>query len=286
MSHDFDVVVILPVFNGAETIEEQLNALAGQVWDGTWEVFVVNNGSTDGTAAIVEGFAARHPGRFRMESASDRHNLSYVRNEGVRRTSSRSVLFCDADDVVGTGWLAGMALALDTHPLVGSQMEYMLLNDPDHGARSKHQMSGVESIFDIPAIAGGSLGCHRSLWESLGGNDEQMLAEDTDFSIRASLSAGVTPVLANAVYHCRLRQEPRSEFRRGMRQARSEVQIFKAYGSEKHRPSMRNAARRWIRAFSSLKGIRTEGGRLQAARTWGRILGRVRGSITYRTRYL
>lgn len=281
-----DISVILPVLNGALTIEQQLTALADQEWSGSWEVVVVDNGSVDDTAKIVSEFSRLHPGLLRMEKAADRHNLSYVRNEGVRRSSSRWVAFCDADDVVGAGWLGGIAEALEAHPLVGSRLDFLLLNGAEHGARQSYQTSKVESILGIPVIAGGCMGCHRSLWESLGGNDERMLAEDTDFSIRAHLEAGVTPILADAVYHCRLRSQPRSEFRRGTRQARSEAQIYKLYGSVAHRPSMRGAARRWLEAISSVRHIRTDDGRLVAARRWGGVLGRVRGSIAYRTLYL
>ena len=285
MCPELDIAVILPVFNGAATIKEQLTALASQEWDGSWEVLVVNNGSTDDTGAIVKAFAAKDPGRFRIEVADARHNLSYVRNEGVRRTSSRSVVFCDADDVVGEGWLAGLAHALEDHELVGSRLDYARLNGAGSGPKHTFQTTSVETIFRHPAIAGCGLGCHRSLWERLGGNDERILAEDTDFSIRAHL-LGVTAVLADAVYHYRLRDETRSAFGRGMRQARSEAQIFKEYGSEDQRPSMRSAIRRWQRAASSVRGIRTPDGRLRAMRLLGGVAGRVWGSVEFRTRYL
>ncbi len=286
MAADVELTVILPVFNGAATIEEQLIALEGQGWEGVWDVLVVNNGSTDATAEIVSEFCRLHPGRFRMELADARNNVSFARNEGVRRTSSRWLAFCDADDVVGVGWVSGMATALADNPLVGSRLDFMLLNDPDHGARQTFQTSKVESIFGIPAVASCGLGCHRDLWERLGGSDERMLAEDTDFSIRAFLHADVSPVLATAVYSYRLRREPRAEFRRSMRQARSEVQIFRAYGSDAHRPSGRSALRRWGKAFSSLRHVRTFDGRVSAARHWGTVLGRIRGSVAYRTLYL
>jgi glycosyltransferase involved in cell wall biosynthesis len=39
--------VIIPCYNGAETIAAQLEALAGQQWSGQWEVIVSDNGSTD-----------------------------------------------------------------------------------------------------------------------------------------------------------------------------------------------------------------------------------------------
>ncbi|MCY7394267.1 MAG: glycosyltransferase, partial [Leptolyngbyaceae cyanobacterium CAN_BIN12] len=51
--------VILPCFNGAETIAVQLEALTRQSWAGEWEVIVVNNGSTDNSMEIVKRYRDR-----------------------------------------------------------------------------------------------------------------------------------------------------------------------------------------------------------------------------------
>jgi len=53
--------VILPCFNGAETIALQLEALANQQWEGDREVIVSNNGSTDDSMEIVERYRDRLP---------------------------------------------------------------------------------------------------------------------------------------------------------------------------------------------------------------------------------
>ena len=51
--------VILPCFNGAQTIAVQLDALTCQAWPGGWELIVVNNGSTDSSMEIVEAYRSR-----------------------------------------------------------------------------------------------------------------------------------------------------------------------------------------------------------------------------------
>ena len=54
-----DLSVVIPAHNVAETLGAQLDALAAESWDGEWEIVVVDNCSTDGTAALVRDHAAR-----------------------------------------------------------------------------------------------------------------------------------------------------------------------------------------------------------------------------------
>ena len=109
---DPELSVILPVYNGAAHIGDQLDALLAQSWSKPWELVVVDNDSTDLTPAIVEQYVAKHPDRIRVTSAPEQHNLSYVRNVGVRTARADAVAFCDDDDLVGATWVASMGDAL------------------------------------------------------------------------------------------------------------------------------------------------------------------------------
>src|SRR5690349_1945599 len=106
-----DLSIVIAARDAAATLGEQLDALATQVWDGTWEVLVVDNGSTDATCAIVRAAARQWPG-LRLVEATDGVGPAYARNVGSRSATGRSLAFCDADDVVAPGWVAAMGGAL------------------------------------------------------------------------------------------------------------------------------------------------------------------------------
>ena len=53
--------VIIPVYNGANYITQQLDALAAQTSNPSFEVLICDNGSTDGTRAVVESYSAPYP---------------------------------------------------------------------------------------------------------------------------------------------------------------------------------------------------------------------------------
>ena len=146
-----------------------------------WELVIVDNGSADETRVVAER-AARHDFRVRLVDAPDAHNLSYVRNVGAHHARGRSLVFVDDDDVVAPGWLEAMAVALGSHALVASRLEYGLLNEPGSlVGRGRFQTDHVEELFSLPVLTGAGHGCRRTLWELLGGNDERFAETGEDF---------------------------------------------------------------------------------------------------------
>lgn len=90
-----DVSVIIPAFNAAATIGDTLDCLARQRLE-TWEAIVVDDGSTDDTAAIVRG-RAETDARIRLLS-TENGGVSTARNRGIAAASARHLNFLDADD--------------------------------------------------------------------------------------------------------------------------------------------------------------------------------------------
>ena len=108
--------VVIPARNEEQTLPRQLDALLAQEWDKDWEVVVVDNGSTDGTAEVVTRLA-QSDSRLRLISAVT-PGACHARNAGIAATSAPLLAFCDADDVVEPGWIAAIAAALAEHELV------------------------------------------------------------------------------------------------------------------------------------------------------------------------
>ncbi len=105
------VSVIVPVFNGARTIAAAIDSALAQQFDGTVEVVVVDDGSNDGTAAVLESYRA---GITVIES--DNRGQAAARNAGVRASHGEWIAFLDADDVWLPGKLARTVAALERNP--------------------------------------------------------------------------------------------------------------------------------------------------------------------------
>jgi len=97
------VSVIIPVFNEEKHIRATLSALAMQDMDkASFEIIVVDNGSSDSTLSIVREFMAVLP----LHILSLPHgNISKVRNWGAKSATGETLAFLDADCVPKTTWL-------------------------------------------------------------------------------------------------------------------------------------------------------------------------------------
>jgi glycosyltransferase involved in cell wall biosynthesis len=277
--------VVLPTFNGAATIAAQLDALLRQQADGPWELVVIDNASTDGTGALVDHYA-RRDNRVRRVDAPDEHNLSYVRNVGAMAARGDRLAFVDDDDLVGESWLQEMYRGLDRWPLVAARLEYERLNPPEVvTGRGRFQTAHIEHMFGLPIISGATLGCHRWVWEAVGGNDPSFgtTGEDFDFAMRTHRATGLLPVLLpDAVYHCRLRTGAAHAFRQARLHGASHVQLYRRHapGTEPIGRNARQALRSWwwvvSRAPLALYGIRRERWATEAGRRVGRFIGSIR----------
>ena len=90
---------IIPVYNGEKYLAECLDSLLRQgVPEDTFEVLVVDDGSTDGTAAILASYSAAYPNFRRL--AQDHKGVSAARNLGLREAQGDYVWFVDADDFI------------------------------------------------------------------------------------------------------------------------------------------------------------------------------------------
>jgi GT2 family glycosyltransferase len=110
--------VIVCTYNGSRTIEDCLDGLARQTY-ADHEVIVVDDGSTDHTAALVEAWLPRMP-RLRLVRIPN-GGLSNARNVGMREAAGEVLCYTDDDARPDPDWLLYMAAAFrhTTHVAMG-----------------------------------------------------------------------------------------------------------------------------------------------------------------------
>ena len=102
-SPDPAISVIVSTRNRAQCLPEVLGTLAAQECSAPFEVIVIDNGSTDGTSALLEEWCRRDT-RFRT-AHEPRPGLSRGKNAGVRMARAPLLVFTDDDMRVDPRWL-------------------------------------------------------------------------------------------------------------------------------------------------------------------------------------
>lgn len=206
--------VIIPCFNAESTIAVQLEALANQHWPEPWEVIISDGGSSDRTTEIAQQYQEKLP-NLRIVDSSERRGIAYGRNVGAQAAASESLAFCEADDEVGTGWVAAIGEALSQYDFVAGYCDIKKLNQP---WTIKARMGGrlvdgwedgtlSENSFIKYSIAGGyTVGIKRSVHEAIGGFDESLPGgDDIDYSWRVQLAGTKLHHIPSLKIHYRLR---------------------------------------------------------------------------------
>jgi glycosyltransferase involved in cell wall biosynthesis len=202
-----EVSVIIAARNAANTLAEQLEALASQTFDGAWEVIIADDGSTDGTAEVAAQWIDRLPGLTILYVTAE--SASAARNAAVGASHGRLIAICDSDDVVSPRWLAALVVALRDHPLATGPVDLVRLNP--YRLYSWRRAPGWELLPRWMGYAQPIMTCNlatrREMFDQLGGFDEKMNdCSDFDFSWRGQLAGGTVGFAAEAVVHWRLRR--------------------------------------------------------------------------------
>lgn len=103
--------IIIPVYNVAPYLRECLDSVLAQTF-ADWEAICVDDGSTDGSGAILDEYAARDP-RLRIFHQPNA-GVSAARNKALDEAKGEYVTFLDGDDVVDQDWLKVFSEVIDS----------------------------------------------------------------------------------------------------------------------------------------------------------------------------
>lgn len=110
------VSVIIPAYNAASYIRETVDSVLDQTHR-TLEIIIVNDGSIDDTATIIDELAADSRIRVMHKSNS---GVCDSRNQGAAQASGSFICFLDADDVWPKDYLSQCIEKLDEEPHAGA----------------------------------------------------------------------------------------------------------------------------------------------------------------------
>jgi glycosyltransferase involved in cell wall biosynthesis len=141
------VSFVVPVYNGARWLDDVLAAILAQDDGRPFEVILVDDGSTDGSRAILDRWAAA--GRVRVLDGPRRGAAAAV-NTGLRAAAHPIACQVDQDVIVQPGWMARLVAELDAPEVAAAQGQYA----PDEKASLWARTMGFELMHRYSRIPG------------------------------------------------------------------------------------------------------------------------------------
>lgn len=106
------VSIIVPVYNIAEYLEACVGSILAQTY-GNYEVFLIDDGSTDGSGEICDAFAAKDA-RIRVLHQKNA-GISAARNRGLEMAQGEYLTFVDGDDLIDRRYLEVLVSAVQKY---------------------------------------------------------------------------------------------------------------------------------------------------------------------------
>jgi GT2 family glycosyltransferase len=211
------ISVIIVNFNGAHLIIDCLRALEAQTFH-DFEVIVVDNGSSDGSCAAIEGYLKTGLPGCKVELVRLSENLGFTGGniQGLTHASGEYIALLNNDTEPDPAWLAELCKAMDEDPGTGicaskliSSRTRTIDTAGDGYTRDlrgfKRGEGEPSDRFDKKGVVfgacGGAVLYRRAMLDEIGFLDDDffLINEDTDLNLRAKLAGWKAVFVPTAV---------------------------------------------------------------------------------------
>ncbi len=272
-----DVSIVMPVFNKLDLTRVCVDSLHDVPVDNTFELIVVDNGSSDGTADWLA--AEQAAGRLRTVSNPENKGFAQGCNLGAAAARGRYILFLNNDMEVIPGWLEPMVSCLDDDPGVAvagacliyadhtiqhggvAVVDYLANAKPEIGGthlsyRKPVDMPGARKNQEMRVVTGACLLIRPEVFEQVGGFDEKFWNgnEDVDLCLKVGEAGWKVVYLGDSlIYHYEsqsgaqrwTRTQDNIDYLNELWRGRTGVD-FEHHGDEDFRPTPDNRIRPWV----------------------------------------
>jgi glycosyltransferase involved in cell wall biosynthesis len=225
------VSIVIPTFNSRAFLDQQLESLTRQDYEGEFEVILADNGSTDGTPAMAVTWRDRLP--IRVVDASDQRSIGYATNVGAFCARGELIVCTDHDDVAAPQWLRALVEAALTADLVGGPDECQQLNS-SKALAARHWTPPLREpptiLAFLPSVFTNNFAIWADVLAALGGfREDYGPGGDIHLCWRAQLASYRLGFAPDAIMHYRYRDNLRDLVSQQYGYGRAGVQLFQDF---------------------------------------------------------
>ena len=189
-----DASIIILTKNAGEGLATLLSSLFSQKFDGSYDVFIIDSGSTDGTLAVAQSF----PTKITLIKPDEFHH-GRTRNLGAELSSGSILVYITQDALpLNNEWLRKLTSNFSDSKVamvVGRQVPWPATKPPEKFFYSyyfpEHKIEAVRGASDYyhdnMFISNVNSAIKRSIWQEFKFSENIILAEDKEFAKRVLL---------------------------------------------------------------------------------------------------
>ena len=196
--------IIIPVYNAEKTLQLSLDSLRSQTFR-DFEAVFIDDGSSDGSPAILEEFCQESGVNARVVRQSKNGGVAAARNRGLREAKGEYLAFLDADDTISPDALEKISASANGADIIGWNWQLGF----EKNAREMRQAQYDTPLQALKNLMGGTM--RWNLWlfalrrdfvleNGLAFIDGANMGEDMQFMIGAFARAGRIVRLEDALY--------------------------------------------------------------------------------------
>ncbi|KAK3090179.1 hypothetical protein FSP39_009808 [Pinctada imbricata] len=190
--------VIIPVYNTVKWLDECLEAVYNQDFEGKFEVSIYNDSSTDGSLDLIRKWEKQFAEKsidvvIGGHTSESPRGVGYAKNQAVQQCRGTYLSFLDADDVMHVSRIRKQYQAALAHPqaIIGSNFHRLPTGSTNRYTHWANTLTNQQLYTQIYTSHGPSLimptwFCHRKVFEKVQGFDEggKGVPEDLIFFFR------------------------------------------------------------------------------------------------------
>lgn len=201
-----DVSVIVPAYNEEANIAKCVEAVLKQDFEGTIEIIVVNDGSTDRTAEIVSEYPVE------LINLQTNQGKASALNVGGENAKGGVLVFSDSDSIMADDAVSSLKRCLEAHPEAGAVAGNVFVNQNDGGNNLLKRFQMIEYYTEqevgrrLQSLNGSVLVCpgplfavRREVAEKISFSDRSVV-EDADYTVKMLQQAKVVQEPQARVY--------------------------------------------------------------------------------------
>ena len=171
------VTIAIPIYNAESFLRDAIQSVLNQTYRG-WTLFLVNDGSTDGSLSIMQEFAALDS-RIRIINDGENKGLVARLNQSIALADTKYYARMDADDIMYVTRIEEQVRFLEANPNVDVLGTSIMTIDADNNIIGSGLSVGQVESFIHPTVMG------RTEWFRNNHYSEKMVrAEDFELWLR------------------------------------------------------------------------------------------------------